>query len=107
MSDVGCALHICSLMHQRYADFTKTLFENWHRILLSTKKDEKVNTEVVPSIEGCLVTIYQLVFVGWQYWSTVTVLPVTMQLRAEERINVHKKLAPKRVVLSFSIILHR
>jgi len=42
MSDVGCALHICSLMHQRYADFTKTLFENWHRILMSTKKDEKV-----------------------------------------------------------------
>ena len=29
------------------------------------------------------------------------------QLRAEERINVHKKLAPKRVVLSLTIILHR
>ena len=28
-------------------------------------------------------------------------------LRAEERINVHKKLAPKRVVLSLTIILHR
>ena len=49
MSDVGCALHICSLMHQRYADFTKTLFENWHRILMGTKKDEKVtkNSAVV------------------------------------------------------------
>ena len=58
MSDVGCALHICSLMHQRYADFTKTLFENWHRILLSTKKDEKVRTKVVPSIDRYLIMIY-------------------------------------------------
>jgi regulator of nonsense transcripts 2 len=41
MSDVNCALHICSLLHQRYADFTQALLDNWNKVLL-TKKDEKV-----------------------------------------------------------------
>ena len=41
MSDVGCALHLCSLAHQRYPDFSPALLESWQKVLL-TKKDEKV-----------------------------------------------------------------
>lgn len=41
MSDINCALTICSLMYQRYADFASSLMENWHKVLM-TKKDDKV-----------------------------------------------------------------
>ncbi|CAH1784230.1 unnamed protein product [Owenia fusiformis] len=41
MSDIPCAVHMCSLLHQRYADFAPALLENWHKVLM-TKKDEKV-----------------------------------------------------------------
>ena len=41
MSDIGCAIHICSILHQRYTDFAGNLMENWQKYML-TKKDEKV-----------------------------------------------------------------
>lgn len=41
MSDINCALVLCSLIHQRYADFSALLLESWQKVLL-TKKDEKV-----------------------------------------------------------------
>ena len=41
MSDVTCALNLCSVLHQRYADFAPALLENWQKVLL-TKKDDKV-----------------------------------------------------------------
>ena len=41
MSDIGCAVHICSILHQRYSDFAPNLMENWQKYML-TKKDEKV-----------------------------------------------------------------
>lgn len=41
MGDIPAALQICSLMHQRYAEFVPCLMENWNKVLL-TKKDEKV-----------------------------------------------------------------
>jgi len=41
MSDVNCALVLCSLIHSRYADFSGLLLESWQKVLL-TKKDEKV-----------------------------------------------------------------
>ena len=41
MSDIPCALHICSQLHQRYVDFPSVLLENWHKAL-PNKKDEKV-----------------------------------------------------------------
>ena len=43
MSDVSCALIVCSLIHQRYADFSALLLESWQKVLL-TKKDDKVGT---------------------------------------------------------------
>lgn len=42
MSDVPCALHICSLLHQRYADFSQALLESFNKYLLS-KKDDKMS----------------------------------------------------------------
>jgi regulator of nonsense transcripts 2 len=41
MNDIPCALHLCSLMHQNYAEFSPLLFEQWQK-LLNLKKDEKV-----------------------------------------------------------------
>lgn len=41
MSDINCAILICSLLHQRYADFSACLMENWQKYLLF-KKDEKI-----------------------------------------------------------------
>jgi len=46
MSDVGCALVICSLIHQRYTEFSSLLLDAWHKVLLS-KKDDKVRTSAL------------------------------------------------------------
>ncbi|XP_069942909.1 regulator of nonsense transcripts 2 isoform X2 [Cherax quadricarinatus] len=42
MSDINTAVHLCSLLHQRYHDFASTLLENWQKVL-SPKKEEKNN----------------------------------------------------------------
>ncbi|KAK6176702.1 hypothetical protein SNE40_014951 [Patella caerulea] len=42
MSDVNCAVHLSSLIHQRYADFSTMLKDNFQKVLLS-KKDEKIS----------------------------------------------------------------
>ncbi|BFZ08917.1 hypothetical protein BsWGS_11954 [Bradybaena similaris] len=42
MSDVPCAIHICSLLHQRYGDFSHSLIDMFNKYLLS-KKDEKIS----------------------------------------------------------------
>lgn len=41
MNDIACAVHLCSLMHQYYAEFAPTMFELWQKVL-NIKKDEKV-----------------------------------------------------------------
>ena len=41
MNDIVCALHLCSIMHQSYSEFSSLLFEQWQK-LLNLKKDEKV-----------------------------------------------------------------
>lgn len=43
MSDTGCVVHMCSLAHQRYAEFAGLLLEAWNKVLLS-KKDDKVSS---------------------------------------------------------------
>ncbi|XP_077976967.1 regulator of nonsense transcripts 2-like isoform X2 [Glandiceps talaboti] len=40
MSDVSCAVHMCSLLHQRYAEFSPQLLQAFQKSL--PKKDEKV-----------------------------------------------------------------
>ncbi|GFO15398.1 regulator of nonsense transcripts 2-like [Plakobranchus ocellatus] len=42
MSDVPCAIHICGILHQRYAEFSQALLESFNKYLLS-KKDDKMN----------------------------------------------------------------
>lgn len=42
MNDIACALHLCSQMHQSYAEFAGILFEQWQKIL-SIKKEEKIS----------------------------------------------------------------
>ncbi|XP_052781372.1 regulator of nonsense transcripts 2-like isoform X2 [Mya arenaria] len=42
MSDIGCAIHLCSILHQRYAEFVPALLENWQKCF-PTKKDEKIS----------------------------------------------------------------
>uniref|UniRef100_A0A646QJ82 Regulator of nonsense transcripts 2 n=1 Tax=Hemiscolopendra marginata TaxID=943146 RepID=A0A646QJ82_9MYRI len=41
MTDVNCGVQICSLLHQRYAEFSPMLLEHWQKVL-SFKKDEKI-----------------------------------------------------------------
>ena len=41
MNDINCALHLCSLMHQLYQEFSSILFELWQKSL-NLKKDDKV-----------------------------------------------------------------
>ncbi|XP_052213550.1 regulator of nonsense transcripts 2-like isoform X2 [Dreissena polymorpha] len=42
MTDISCAVYICSIMHQRYAEFAPSLLENWQKYF-PTKKDEKIS----------------------------------------------------------------
>ncbi len=42
MNDIPCALHLCSLMHQNYNEFSGLLFEQWQK-LLNIKKDDKIS----------------------------------------------------------------
>ena len=41
MNDIPCALHLCSLMHRYYPEFSSVLFEFWQKAL-NLKKDDKV-----------------------------------------------------------------
>ena len=41
MSDIGGMVELCSAIHQKYAEFSGCLVENWTR-MLTLKKDEKV-----------------------------------------------------------------
>jgi len=52
MSDVQCALVVCSLIHQRYAEFSSLLLDSWQKVLL-TKKDDKVHQHCI-SVSVCL-----------------------------------------------------
>lgn len=38
-SDVGCAVHVCSLFHRRYAEFAPLLLQAWRRHLEARKDD--------------------------------------------------------------------
>lgn len=48
MSDVSTAVQICSMLHQRYAEFSTQLLEHWQKVL-PMKKDEKVSLVLQPA----------------------------------------------------------
>ena len=52
MSDVTCALTLCSVLHKCYADFAPSLLEHWQKVLLS-KKDDKVSYGVSTKALQC------------------------------------------------------
>lgn len=41
MSDVNTAVQLCSMLHQRYSEFSTQLLEHWQKVL-PMKKDEKI-----------------------------------------------------------------
>ncbi|KAK7464560.1 hypothetical protein BaRGS_00037895 [Batillaria attramentaria] len=43
MSDVQCAVYLCSLIHQRYDNFAPFLLENFQKCLMTKKDDGKIS----------------------------------------------------------------
>ena len=52
LADVGCAVHLCCLLHQRYEDFSSSLMDNLQRIYQNpiAKDDDKVRTYIVVDV---------------------------------------------------------
>jgi regulator of nonsense transcripts 2 len=64
MNDIPCAMHLCSLMHQNYNEFSGLLFEQWQKVL-SIKKDEKIGNpsklRYVRAGQGILLNLFELI----------------------------------------------
>ncbi|XP_077356522.1 regulator of nonsense transcripts 2 [Festucalex cinctus] len=43
ISDVGCAVHLCSLFHQRYSEFAPLLLQAWKKHFEARKEDKSPN----------------------------------------------------------------
>ncbi|XP_026859844.1 regulator of nonsense transcripts 2 [Electrophorus electricus] len=61
ISDVGCAVHLCSLFHQRYADFAPLLLATWKRHFEARKEEKAPN---VSKLRTDLRFIAELTIVG-------------------------------------------
>lgn len=61
ISDVGCAVHLCSLFHQRYADFAPLLLAAWKRHFEARKEEKLPN---VSKLRTDLRFIAELTIVG-------------------------------------------
>uniref|UniRef100_A0A3Q4AUP3 Regulator of nonsense transcripts 2 n=1 Tax=Mola mola TaxID=94237 RepID=A0A3Q4AUP3_MOLML len=61
ISDVGCAVHLCSLFHQRYADFAPLLLQAWKKHFEARKEDKAPN---VSKLRTDLRFIAELTIVG-------------------------------------------
>ncbi|XP_052440920.1 regulator of nonsense transcripts 2 isoform X2 [Carassius gibelio] len=61
ISDVGCAVHLCSLFHQRYADFAPLLLAAWKRHFEARKEEKAPN---VSKLRTDLRFIAELTIVG-------------------------------------------
>ena len=42
MQDVNCAIHLCSLLHRRYSDFSPLLLRTLQVALTNINKEDKV-----------------------------------------------------------------
>uniref|UniRef100_A0A8C4SC65 Regulator of nonsense transcripts 2 n=1 Tax=Erpetoichthys calabaricus TaxID=27687 RepID=A0A8C4SC65_ERPCA len=60
-SDVGCAVHLCSLFHQRYADFAPLLLQAWRKHFEARKEEKTPN---VSKLRTDLRFIAELTIVG-------------------------------------------
>ncbi|XP_078798154.1 regulator of nonsense transcripts 2 isoform X6 [Oryzias latipes] len=61
ISDVGCAVHLCSLFHQRYAEFAPLLLLAWKKHFEARKEDKAPN---VSKLRTDLRFIAELTIVG-------------------------------------------
>uniref|UniRef100_A0A672SCH2 UPF2 regulator of nonsense mediated mRNA decay n=1 Tax=Sinocyclocheilus grahami TaxID=75366 RepID=A0A672SCH2_SINGR len=61
ISDVGCAVHLCSLFHQRYTDFAPHLLAAWKRHFEARKEEKSPN---VSKLRTDLRFIAELTIVG-------------------------------------------
>uniref|UniRef100_A0A3P8Y762 Regulator of nonsense transcripts 2 n=1 Tax=Esox lucius TaxID=8010 RepID=A0A3P8Y762_ESOLU len=61
ISDVGCAVHLCSLFHQRYAEFAPLLLQAWKRHFEARKEEKAPN---VSKLRTDLRFIAELTIVG-------------------------------------------
>ncbi|KAJ0012669.1 hypothetical protein NQD34_017003 [Periophthalmus magnuspinnatus] len=61
ISDVGCAVHLCSLFHQRYAEFAPLLLQSWKKHFEARKEDKTPN---VSKLRTDLRFIAELTIVG-------------------------------------------
>ncbi|TWW64899.1 Regulator of nonsense transcripts 2 [Takifugu flavidus] len=61
ISDVGCAVHLCSLFHQRYAEFAPLLLQAWKKHFEARKEDKAPN---VSKLRTDLRFIAELTIVG-------------------------------------------
>ncbi|XP_051911526.1 regulator of nonsense transcripts 2 [Hippocampus zosterae] len=62
ISDVGCAVHLCSLFHQRYAEFAPLLLQAWKRHFEARKEDKAPN---VSKLRTDLRFLAELTIVGF------------------------------------------
>ena len=51
---MGCAVHLCALLHQRYADFSHHLLEQLQKLYTGSigKEEDKVGGEGGSCVEG-------------------------------------------------------
>ncbi|KAL4658453.1 regulator of nonsense transcripts 2 isoform X1 [Arapaima gigas] len=61
ISDVGCAVHMCSLFHQRYSDFAPLLLQAWKKHFEARKEEKTPN---VSKLRTDLRFIAELTIVG-------------------------------------------
>ncbi|KAI3367069.1 hypothetical protein L3Q82_009269 [Scortum barcoo] len=61
ISDVGCAVHLCSRFHQRYAEFAPLLLQAWKKHFEARKEDKAPN---VSKLRTDLRFIAELTIVG-------------------------------------------
>lgn len=60
LSDVGCAVHLCTLLHQRYGEFSEMLLDKLQQFYQTpiTKDDEKVCRIMEKTYENTFKTNY-------------------------------------------------
>ncbi|XP_041486699.1 regulator of nonsense transcripts 2 isoform X7 [Microtus oregoni] len=61
ISDVNCAVHLCSLFHQRYADFAPSLLQVWKKHFEARKEEKMPN---ITKLRTDLRFIAELTIVG-------------------------------------------
>ncbi|OXB57902.1 hypothetical protein ASZ78_006247 [Callipepla squamata] len=61
ISDVNCAVHLCSLFHQRYADFAPSLLQAWKKHFEARKEEKTPN---ITKLRTDLRFIAELTIVG-------------------------------------------